>query len=592
MNPYQGGVYLTTRLVILRPQSQSRQQGGTGSEKCTNRSNMSFEAVTNEKLLELSRYHVGEVNNHRIQLAALSRAINSRIPALSLPDELVLRIFLLYRDLSPVIDTESRWSMHTYGAYKPDTTKWWWLVPGQICHSWRAIVLANPLLWRYVNSDIFSRHHVLDATISRSCKAPLDISISCGIIMDNVAGHSGRKILKESYRIRRLHLSMPQSRIDHHLTDEVNLRPFMILEDLEIILDIPLVGAAGDVAALTTIVPSIPSSLRILNLHGVSISWEMFKGLPPTLTSMTIAFPPRSPPGTCEDILDALHRLPCLERLHLTEVPMGPQPTKKTATLPYLKDLHITQSDSWNVLLVVQGLSFPPNIQSHLSVGFKSEDPVPPVSLYSILPKFRLLTSPEGKIMNASLNFDPDDDGESILSIEACIPSNCIGPGVWHRSFCFSLATRDVAARDASPWVDLLEAASINIYPHVNGGISFEGCCFLFATDLLARTLVRAKEVEKLKIDHIAAALCLPDIICVSPDDTVPIPKLQKVTVSSIRPMLDFMIDGDDLCEALEERQEKGCPLERLKINGPHTIQFNSPDAQQRLGELVNFILA
>ncbi|KAK7676764.1 hypothetical protein QCA50_020287 [Cerrena zonata] len=547
----------------------------------------------NEQLLELTHYHEHEVYKHQHHIAALSRAVNSKRPVLTLSDEILVAIFLCYRDISIITgdETAGKDSQDVF-----DFTTWWWLVPTHICHRWRTITLASPLLWRYVDDDVFSRPHLLDTALLRSHPAPLDISIRHALFASNSftfpdnwskdEKESLGKILKESCRIRTFRLDMPQSLIQLQITEETHLPPFALMEELHVDALTPF----GVGIRIPCILQSIPCCLCSLSLKGVIVSWEMMSNLPPTITNMQIKFPTDNPPGTCEGLLDVLTRLPNLVCLRLTKVPIGTQHAFKEVNLPRLKKLDLSQSHSWNILSVVQSLSFPPNIESTIRIKFNSDDAIPLVSLSSVFSKFGFSSLPEHAkaqhLLKYAISINKPEYGLFIeTSTETCT-------GSWPRYFKFTLLLcNGRPATDTSPWLEFLEAASLAIYPTIKDIILDGGYQGLSRT-ALAGSLLRANQLECLQMNHATAATCLLEVLRVLPDGTVPVPALRRIKVWSEYALQGDSIDGAELCGVLEERLTRGYRLEEFKLYTPYYIAFGHPDIQQQLREDFNLILA
>lgn len=527
-----------------------------------------------------------------MRLAALSRTINSRLPALSLPDELVVRIFLLYREAEAVF-------MTCYNSRaKFDYSRWWWLVPTQICHRWRSIALANPLLWRYLDDDIFSRPRLLDLALSRSRQAPLDVIVAHGLDEDSTygedwsrdeqAGEFLRRILNEAHRIRTLQLEMPESLIDSQMQIVTNVPPLPQLETLYInaLVGMPF-NRGADISSVISRLTSAP--LRSLILDGVYIDWEMMCSLPPTLTNLNISFTPLQSPATTHNILTVLENFPRLESLRFVDIHIDPQVTEKTVNLPRLTDLALSQSESWDVLWVVRSLTFPPGLaKCVLNVAFSWNDRIPPMPFHSVFSKFGPAAALPGnmeadQLMKATVNFCPDIDVGPVLTFHGCATAeNGIWPQFWR--FTLTLCDDGRIAQNTSPWLEFLEAFSNAAYPHVRT-LAFKGLYPLVTQAVLDRTLRNAKNLEKLKIECGDTAA-----LRILSDGTVPVPRLRKITLRA-HPILVTHLDAEELYTMLKERKERGCKLQQLKIHRPHSIHFNIPATRLHLRELVNIVL-
>ncbi|KAK7676750.1 hypothetical protein QCA50_020273 [Cerrena zonata] len=548
----------------------------------------------NEQLLELTRYHEHEVYKHQHHIAALSRAVNSKRPVSTLSDELLVDIFLCYRDIS-IIAKEG--TVATNGNQDEfDFTTWWWLVPTHVCHYWRMVALASPLLWRYLDDDVFSRPHLLDAALSRSYPAPLDISIQHALFASDNLTSAGSwnadekeslgKIMKESYRTRTLHIDMPRSLIVLQITQETSLPPFVILEDLHINALTPF----GEGIPIPAILNSLPCCLRSLSLKGVVIDWEMLGNLPPTVTSIQIIFPPRHPSSTCETILDVLARLPKLECLCLNKLPIGTQQASREVHLPRLKKLNLSQAHSWNILSIIQSLSFPPGIDSTIGIKFNPNNATPPLPLSSVFSQFGFSSLPEHT--NAKHLLDSEGKIKVAprhgLSFETFTETDT---GSWPRYFKFKLMIcNERPTVDTSPWLEFIAAISHVVYPKIRNLLIGGGTDGLSGITF-ADNLLRANQLETLQMKHSSADRYLLEALRVLPDGTVPVPRLRRVKVWSRYILPAYHINGEELCEILEDRRNRGYRLEEITINEPHLIDFNLPGTRQRLGEVVTLML-
>ncbi|KAK7691808.1 hypothetical protein QCA50_005211 [Cerrena zonata] len=553
-----------------------------GTDGC-NKDAVSLSSKPEEHLLELTRFHENEVYKHRRRIAALSRTVNS---VFSLPNELVVEIFLYYRDISIVPEVDSA------GNHQQpfELAKWYWLVPTEICHRWRVVALACPLLWGYLDEDIFSRPPLLDATLHRSRSAPLDITIEYGLFAyDEMTSadtwneeekESWGKILNESYRIRTFRLDLPQSLIQLQGMNEAPLRPFALLVDLHINAFSYIKGGIPIPAVLN----SMPRFLRILSLRGVFVSWEMLGNLPPTVTHLQIKFPVQNPPGTCEDLLNLLARLPNLERLLLKRIPIGTQGARRDSmvNLPHLKRLDLSQSHSWNIITVIQFLTFPPNIEATVRIKFNADNSVPPFPLSSVFTKFGLSSLP-GDVKSDSINTEVtwNPSARYGLSFETSTET-CIGS--WPRYFHFTLyLCNERVFPDTSPWVEFIEAASVVVYP-VLKSIFIETLYQVLSQATFSGSLLRANELESLQMNHMTAGLSLLDAIRVLPDGTVPMPMLRQIFVRH-GSWAGYHINGDDLCDIVVERHKRGYGPEEFEMCSPISIDFNLPDTRRRLEE-------
>lgn len=552
---------------------------------------VSLPATTNGRLSELILLHESEVHKHRQRIAVLSRAANSRQPALSLPDELIVDVLLYYRDVSILIEESGN------KQAKLDSTRWWWLVPTHICHRWRMIAHATPALWCHLDKNIFSKPQLFEAALQRSRQLPLDVSIEYlpfGLDKVTFEEYWSRdekdglgKILKEAYRIRQLHLTMPQSLIKTQMTKGTVLHPFAQLEDLRINASTPLGGGI----LIPAIYEAIPQTLRTLALSGVVVRWDAAKSFPVSLTSLEIDFPPSHQFGSYVDILNALEGLPRLECLCLHRLPLRFHPLEepKAVNLACLKRLELSQSNAWDMLSIIDNLSFPPNIDATIKFVFSTNHVETEDGLASVFTKFGVSTAPKNvtdqDAIYTSLIFNPDNCELSFeTSTETCT-------GSWPQYFKFSLFLHGYHLV-LSSGRDFIEAISLTVYPVISN-ITIEGLGNVLSPEAFAMTFLQARNLERVQVDHDAAAGNLLNALRVLPNDVLPVPKLRTVTVrGSPREghRLSHCIRPSYLCEVLNGRLEKGSKLDEFRIHASASLGSADLATWNQLKTLVNLV--
>ena len=547
--------------------------------------------TTNTNFLELTRYHEGKIHKHKTELAEISRVFNSKLPVLSLPDELLVKILLEYRDVSIA-------SLATFNRYNRwDYRVWWWCVPSQVCHHWRTVTCANPLLWRYINAEIFLNPPLLELALSRSRQAPLDISVVYSTESEFPPGHlvlqkqreSLHHIFRETPRIRTLRLEVPQAPFSHQISTESVQSPFAVLETLHLRI---AAGFGGPEDISPILLHSMTSPLRTLNLSGVVIDWEAMGNLPQTLSSIKVEFPPRNPAQAPERILNLLERLPHLTLIHFTDIPITYHATDKLVSLPHLKHLTLSHSTSWYSMLLVQGLILPPAMHRlAIHLGFSVNDSNPPVPFHSIFSKFKSPSSDDESnaenLLKTQIAFCPDADLE-LSSALSLITQSRVPVGTWPLHFQFVLNLYDALdwVHDFPPWVDFLQAASFSVYPYTRS-MTFIGSYMPISVSRFTRTLMLANRLEKLKMYHGDTDTHLAAALRIMPNNAVPLPKLQRITLKT-HTLTD--IDGDALYTILKDRKAKGCLLEQVRIYRPHRLTFTDEGTREKLQDLASIL--
>lgn len=462
------------------------------------------------------------------------------------------------------------------------------------------IALAAPMLWCYLDTHVCSRPQPLEAALQRSCRLLLDISIvytpyrqDSHLVQEgdeNMKNGLG-KILTESHRIRKLDLMMHQSLIESQVAHGTIIHPFLQLKEISVnavtFLDVGI--------TISPVLNAMASSLRSLTLVYVAVDWDTMKSFPPSLTHMAISFPHNHPFGTCADALEVLERLSYLEYLYLNALPLEWSEFDETLELvhlPHLKEFILTQENSWDVLSVLEALSFPPYIDATICISFDFDhDDAPDLS--PVFTKFGLSTSfHEGDdSIHTSLVFDANEHNLYFdASTETCV-------GSWPRHFRFEVCLFEGEIdfqidRDIPPWSDFVGAVSLTVYP-VLKDITIEGPDYVLTDETFVTTLRRASSLERIQVGAEVAGGPLLEVLSVLPDGTVFIPELQTLTIRDehYQPAISFgdEIDGDDLCEILERREERGHPLDVLIISSDCRDAFHmlDPLTWSRLCDLV-----
>lgn len=175
---------------------------------------------------------------------------NELSPAVNIPDEILLEIFLIMRD----------------GACRSTPHEWFPTI--QICRHWRRVSVGSPSLWTYIHS---SSPALVPLMLQRSKKAPLDVSFSGTPIT----------ILHEIERIRILDLTAPRGVLEASQAMLMHLgREATLLEELTIR------GDHNDRPIFTPDAFRPTRTLRKLSLMSVQYHWDSLRF--PNLTHLTL----------------------------------------------------------------------------------------------------------------------------------------------------------------------------------------------------------------------------------------------------------------------------------------------------------------
>lgn len=495
---------------------------------------------TTSELLSLIQRHNDEIAERRLQIAALSRTVNSRSAVLSLPNELLADIFIYYRDGCVLIEK---------GGNRMPKGRWWWLVPTHVCHRWKVVALATPFLWNYIDGDVFSRHSFLSMALARcNSSVPLDISIEYALFgaTTHVCPNQWTKeeigalglILNESHRIRDLYLKMPRSLFQTQFTRRTVLRPYTQLRRIHV----EALSPSGSGVPVHALFKTLPVSLQSVQLSGIILRDDTMLSFPPNITNLEIDFFESRILSSFEftEIYNLLARLQQLECLTLNRLTLkvredvGPEYAgRATIHLSQLRELNFLQVN-WNVISLLQLLSFPPNIDATIKVIFSSDDPDPPDNLPSILSKFGFSPAPEKRSdIYSALVCQPDSNCFFFeTSTEAPITS-------WPRRFHFSLGmvpgeSFEDSEYDGSPWFHFVTSIGATIFPFLEqllvdgvfSVISRQTFVFMFDNAENLQTIQTTNAgLKNNENSHLLAALA-PGI-----DGTVRLRNLQTITL-------------------------------------------------------------
>ena len=484
------------------------------------------EPLTNQQLLDLIEYHVGEANKlfseadrlvreahrHLEQKPVYLRKLNARLPILSLPNEIITDVFLYYRDISLSSISSQRKGVEL----DPSTS--WWFVPTHTCHHWREVLLATPLFWTSLDTLISTCSDTLYESFERSCDLPLDITFKA----DNFAkGRLKRKytvrvikrILRVSSRIRRLILDVPIESQGSFM-ETVQCEPFSQLEKLSIKWSL-----FNDCELTPAIFVPMPHRLRSITLVEQKVDREWLKTLPQTVTKLKIKFPNRQSTLTCADILDVLENLPRLEILELVDIPMQFQIANKRVKLPHLRSLHLEESHSCSILFLLHSLSFPAKVTAKIECCDRANVSFPPAFLHSIIPTFGIdLPHPEVDF-NLSIEYRIFYQNKLVIQMDSDQTS------VWPGAFELS-----IRLQEGQPlWREFLETIAHQLYPHA-AKLSLMGLSKFRVTDVFIEKLVRARNLKKIRLGQNDVAPYLP-IMAPKPNEDIALPQLHEMWI-------------------------------------------------------------
>lgn len=258
----------------------------------------SHEAAIEQKYEEIKAFtelKMQEISMYTQEIAVLRRRMNTQLPIARLPDELLVEIFHQHR---------MAYFFHHFRPGKsrpirdgPDSHPNWWLPFTAVCHSWRELALASPLLWSHLDNTIFAYPQLMKSTISSFPQLTLHIYANDGNLSSSRT-RAYKNTLKvssmESDRIRHLDLGSPWWAFRSSINESITLSAghFSELEHLEIHILTGVGMTANDVVfpALVRSACRAPR-LRSLVLERCPIIW--IRSLQPssTLTHLTLSHP-------------------------------------------------------------------------------------------------------------------------------------------------------------------------------------------------------------------------------------------------------------------------------------------------------------
>ena len=302
---------------------------------------MEKQVQSHKTLIEQKLREVYELQH---KVATLNGRMNSKLSVSKLPVELVVEIFLYYRD--DIFESGLYREDDVYNRTHRKRSHQWWLTLVSICRYWRNIALQTPLLWSTLVPSICLEPYTLETFLARSVGRTLDISVVLRTWTDQ-GDDTLVEIFKVSERVRALFLSLNMPDFDND--DECQVldmdATFSSLECLE------MDGSYHNSFThdlLDQILPTA-TNLRTLILRNLAVQWDRFgPHLPRTITSLSLIAAYTGWTKKKYSILNILNDLPGLESLKILDRSLY-HPSQahlarwaKKITFPNLKYLDIT----------------------------------------------------------------------------------------------------------------------------------------------------------------------------------------------------------------------------------------------------------
>lgn len=474
-----------------------------------------------------------EIEEQRREIAVLHAMQNTKVPISSLPDELLIEIFL--DALSSIPDEAQHWWLHRLT---------------RICCRWRNVTNSTPILWSHLGPKVCSEPSLVQLYLSRSAKTPLDVFIT-----QQTDARSLVILLTECHRVR----------------------------DLSIVLDWDdgPPSAYGFDYQCSLILTSVlrQSALRSLTLSRVVVPWETLLDLPPTTIHLDISQnldPISHSRERCGQLLGILHKLPQLEVVRLCDaLPASDEGVVgSTVSLPRLKQLTII--DRQHVaLLFFQSLSFPTTTRIRLETKLESYQVVPTcTTLLFQMCSISLTASPQ---LTALVSFD--NTKRKLFHVAVCAFGKCTGCNSCY--LCFKFYTTSPSVLDI--WSHIVHHPATKAAFSCFKSLHLDGSQVNISSEMLIEMLSLTPNLETLNL-MVPVRGSLPAVLRISRDGTVPVPKLKNLelhyaltTKSSRSGYLDVAV----LCRCLEMRQAHGYTLASLLVC--HIHRLTTPDVFNRL---------
>lgn len=512
-----------------------------------------------------------------------SSVVKSSEFLLKLPDELMVEIFLHYRNAQYNYLFIGAKESGTKGTNKP--ARQWWHVLTFVCRHWRDIVLTTPLLWSLIDPDAFSRPRVVDLIILRSQKTPLDVyatksstersDLDLGVCRRQ--GESLKQILQESYRIRVLQIQIPWYIVTQTIMEEPSFQAFSMLEELKISTLYTSDEDDGTIPSLLLL--RTTKSLQRFSFTYIPINFNILTQSPRSITSLILG---HGYFRSCDDLLDVIERLPLLEDLVLNLCDY-PTPTdevskkRKPVEMGNLKTFHLDfrGSPDQGILTSLPFLSLPPEVSVHIEMHVYFTRDFQPASYPLTFSPIRHLLSHERYLqeeIRATIQVtDVYKGGRFCVTIAPAVgtlddggPRDAVSRLYFHSAVLFK-GFRSLVDHSVSDAIEGLSSQIFDVlaelsFEQLDGEDPVQSLGQSFAQTISMATNLRLLQAEIPYMNHFLSAL-FP-----TGDGLVPVPKLHKLKVMGHSWDSRYHLDDDVLYACLKSRSESGFRLSELEL--------------------------